>query len=266
MERRKERKMEKIRILAIAPYRGLKNVIEEIAPLRNDCIVTTYVGDLEEAKALFLEINQDDYDVVLSRGGTAELLQTVSRLPVLNIQFSYRDILSALNLAKPFNGKSAFIGYPSLTDTAEKLVKLLDIPFDFYTIRNRDDVVKVFESFGNTEYGQIICDNVSAMVSQEMGFNSILIISGKESIENALDEAVDVAQIRKKSQSTVKLLEKAISFYHNSLIIYDSDGVMLYCTDQLLRSNTIRKMTQALIPSLKKKGKLLSIRKVSGKN
>lgn len=258
--------MEKIRIISVAPYEGLKNIIEEIASTREDCIVSSVVGDLEDGVALFSEINQDDYDVVISRGGTAELLAKVSKLPVVNLNFSYMDILSAMNLAKPYDGMNAFIGYPSLTETAERLTKLLDVPFDIFTVRNIDEVYKVMSSVKDKNYSLIITDSISSKVSQEVGINSILLISGRESVLKAINDAVSIGTARLEIRAQVELLEEAMALSHNSVIIFNENSELLYKSSNLKDTNSVIRLATSMIPSLLKKKRIHSVRKVNGKN
>lgn len=92
--------MRKIKILGIAPYEGLKNVMDTIASQRTDIEMTTYHADLDYAPTLLSGLDLETYDAILSRGGTALTLKTLTTLPVFDMELSYYDVLNAITLAE----------------------------------------------------------------------------------------------------------------------------------------------------------------------
>ena len=85
--------MRKIRILGIAPYEGLKNMMDALAEYRSDITMTTYLADLDNAVTLVSGLDLDSYDAVLSRGGTYLALKKVVTLRIFDIELSYYDII-----------------------------------------------------------------------------------------------------------------------------------------------------------------------------
>ena len=70
----------KVRILGIAPYEGMRSIMLKAAEARNDIDLTVYVGDLQEGAEIAKRSFHDNYDIIISRGGTAELIgQTAYR-------------------------------------------------------------------------------------------------------------------------------------------------------------------------------------------
>lgn len=80
-----------IHILGIAPYQGIASLMNTVCADRENAEIETFVGDM----AAGLQIAQQQlaredtaYDVILSRGGTAELLRQNVSLPVIDIPLS----------------------------------------------------------------------------------------------------------------------------------------------------------------------------------
>ena len=90
----------KTKILGIAPYEGMKALMMRLAGQRDDIDLTVYVGDLEAGAEIASRHTFQDYDVILSRGGTAEMISSISPIPVVEIQLSVYDILRAMKLAE----------------------------------------------------------------------------------------------------------------------------------------------------------------------
>ena len=80
--------MKKTKILAIAPYEGLKELMETTAASRPELDLTVYQGDLSQGAALAEQLQDQGFDVIVSRGGTARMIESISHIPVVEILVS----------------------------------------------------------------------------------------------------------------------------------------------------------------------------------
>ena len=64
----------KIRVLGIAPYEGMKVLMSELAEEYPQIDLTLFVGDMEQGLEIARSNFHGNYDVVISRGGTAQML------------------------------------------------------------------------------------------------------------------------------------------------------------------------------------------------
>ena len=121
------RKGERIRILAIAPYAGMRRLLEEAKAVRTDEIeLTICVGDWEEGLRLAREMMEhQEFDVILSRGGTAKLLRKRLGLPVVAIPFSISDMLRDIKMFDHYVGKFAIVGVGDVTKNARIVCDIL---------------------------------------------------------------------------------------------------------------------------------------------
>ena len=70
--------MKKIRILGIAPYESMKTLMMQAAAKREDIEMTAFTGDLETGAEIASRFSQNNYDFIISRGGTAQLIRQIS--------------------------------------------------------------------------------------------------------------------------------------------------------------------------------------------
>lgn len=93
------------KILVIAPYQGLKELFLEV---NEDLHKNIHVemGDLYKGLAIAKEYENKGFDVIISRGATALLLQEHCQLPVVDVKISGYDILRTLTLIKGYPEKS----------------------------------------------------------------------------------------------------------------------------------------------------------------
>ena len=134
------------RILAIAPYESMKSILLSICKNRPQIRLTVMVGDLSEGARLVQEIDEQEYDIVLSRGGTAEILRTVMSIPVVEIQLSSYDVLSSLKLAESYTGGYALVAYPNIARVATMLCSVLQYDVPVYSISQSDPLEKTVDT------------------------------------------------------------------------------------------------------------------------
>ena len=80
--------MEKVKVLAISPYEGLGRSIQAIAPSYPELDIHVAKGNLERAVEIAKRAEKDGFDLILSRGGTASMLQKEISIPVVTIAVS----------------------------------------------------------------------------------------------------------------------------------------------------------------------------------
>ena len=183
-------KEKKVRILGIAPYTDMKSAMEHIARERADLKLDVYVGDLDKGVHIALNNIQSNYDIMISRGGTASLLEKESSLPVVTVEISTYDILRTIKLCENYSQPLAIVGFPNVTANAHILCGLMQYTIDIYTIHSRDEASDTLHELKRKGYGMILCDMITYTTAQKMEMNAILITSGPESISTAFDQAV----------------------------------------------------------------------------
>jgi len=112
-----------MKVLIIAPYEGLKELVNTISPGFPDMEVSIEDGNMHQGLRFLKLYEKEQYDVILSRGETAALLRKQTDIPVLDIGISSFDIMHAILLSKNFSGKAALIAFPSIAEAARRHVR-----------------------------------------------------------------------------------------------------------------------------------------------
>ncbi|MFH2113312.1 MAG: sigma 54-interacting transcriptional regulator [Spirochaetota bacterium] len=184
--------LQTVMIVFIAPYEKLKDIADTLAP-SYDIPIQTIVGNLGEGlTAAKAALGQDA--IVVSRGGTTKLIQETLGIEVIEIGLSHLDLITIL---KPFIGSSrklAVVGFHSLTDHAEKLCQVLDLPALFLPIDNESEIDSRMKELVALKIDCVIGDMISTKAAQNAGIDFCLIESGPEAVKEALDKAAIVAR------------------------------------------------------------------------
>lgn len=209
-----------IRILGIAPYPNLKYRLNELALNFPEVELVTYIGDLEDGVKIAQKYS-DNFDLILSRGGTAKLIRQAINLPVIDIEISFLDILRLVKMVDIYQQKYAFIGFSNITKQITTLSEILDKPLDIITIDNQAALPKLLTHLRENDYSLVIGDNITAMSAHDMQLNSILIESGEESLIDSIQRAIMLGHQLQREQSKLEALIKAHNTLNTSYYIFD---------------------------------------------
>ncbi|MEG2350252.1 MAG: PrpR N-terminal domain-containing protein [Hungatella sp.] len=220
----------KVKALGIAPYEGMKSIMLKLAAERDDIALDVYVGDLNQGAEIAQRNFHSDYDVIISRGGTAEMIGKITDLPVIEITLSVYDILRAIKLAENYSNRYAIVGFPSITSSAHLLCDLLQYKIDIFTIHDAEEVQDTVKDLKAKGYRMLLGDMIANTTAKRLGLNAILITSGNESIQNAFDQSVKLStafiSLKAESRFLSNILQKA----NNHTVVLNSDGNLFFST------------------------------------
>ncbi|MDY0404226.1 PrpR N-terminal domain-containing protein [Virgibacillus sp. 179-BFC.A HS] len=193
-----------MKAMLIAPYSGLAKTAEKMS-VPDGMELHIRVANLQEGADLARQAEQDGYDVIISRGGTAALVQEAVSIPVIHIDINGYDMLRIFTLIREIKGGVALVGFENITRGAATLCNILEMDVRVVTITSGDEVAGRLEQLKAQGYGAVIGDVITIQVAEEMGMRGILITSGKEALLDALEEA-------KRSDALFRKVKKQYHF------------------------------------------------------
>lgn len=227
--------MKKLRLLCIPPYEGMYNLMTNIAAQRSDVELIIHMGNLEDGLKAVLENRDNDIDAVISRGGTAETIRAhCGDIPACDIIPSVYDVLRTIRLAQSMSDKLAVVGFPSITKPADMLRDIMQYDFKVRTIRSSAECEVCLQSLRDEGTQVIAGDMISVTCAQKIGMHGLLIVSGIESVEAAIDSAVEMHRYYAAIRRRADLFSDLLSSEESDIIIYTSDGQEYYSTAEFL--------------------------------
>ena len=226
--------MTKIRMLGIAPFESLKIKMDEVAKEFSEIELNSYVGDLEKGLSLAQKF-EHDYDLIISRGGTAKLIKEHCRIPVIEIELGLLDLLKMIKFIAVYNSKHAFIGFSNITTHLLTLAEILETEMDIITITDSRELPEIIEVLKEENYSLIIGDRITSTVASKYDMNTLLIESGDVSIRETLDKALFIGKQMNVNPKKAAVERKFKKIFNYSNFVYDLQGELLY---QDCRSNS----------------------------
>lgn len=255
-----------IKALVIVPYEGLFELMKEIQQEVKDFQFDIELGNLHEGAAIAKAAENKGYHVIISRGGTASLIQKAVSIPVIDIQVSGYDVLRILTLVKGFSRKAAIVGFSNITQGAATICRLLDFDINALTITKETEVKEKLSNLKNLGYEVIMGDVVTVNAAKQLGLTGVLITSGKEAIIDALEEARRAYRIFSRLQKDVSLYQSILDSDTQAIVVFNREEKIVYENDAFNKefhrinvenSTDIKKLIQVTIFTGEKQTKMV---------
>lgn len=249
--------MKRIKVIVIAPYEGLKETALSVAPAYRDRLeVAATLGDLTTGAVLAREAERRGYNVIISRGGTAEMISKNVSIPVINIDISGYDYMRAIKMAENIQGPKAFVGFSYITERARNVNNLLRTDVDIFTIHSQEQIAPLLKELTSKGYELIIGDVATCREAREMDINNLLLTSGEESIIDAFEDCLAWTGAYAASMEQLYYLRQIANSSFGQVILMNGEGEVLYQTANLSRYaltvTELDEMTRDLVQSEKR--------------
>lgn len=185
--------------------------------------VDLYFSQLSNATALAHQLQLQDVDVIIARGGLAQIIiDSNIKIPVVEVVFTGQDLAYIFQEAKTktrlSNPKVAFIAFDNMVADVEILAEILNIDLTIYRLETNEDIPVMVEKVSQLQYDIILGGNKTVMLAQKKGLNTVMIHSGSHAVKTALLEAQKIALGR--------LIEKESAEKFKALIDYSIEGII----------------------------------------
>ncbi|MGS0904402.1 PrpR N-terminal domain-containing protein [Bacillus altitudinis] len=222
-----------IKVLGIAPYKGLGDVLIDLAKDEKSITFQLEVGDLRSGVALAEQAEAQGMDIIMSRGGTAALIQKHVNIPVVDIPVSGYDLLRALTLIKDYQGKKAVVGFENITQGVRTIGELYGIKIDIYTIQQEEEVWDLLQQLQEQGTQVVLGDVVTDKAAKELGMQSMLITSGRESVKEAFHQAKQMYRLYKEATAEQRLFREMIDQESKGMLIIDQHNQLYFINQQM---------------------------------
>ena len=188
-----------------------------------ECHVSLHLARLGRAIRLAKQLEAQDVDVIVCRGGTAHVIITSRvRIPVVEIAITGQDLAQVFHEAKRITGLErpgvAMLAFDNMKYDIEALSDILGIDLAIYRLETIEDIparIKEVEQHGTD---LVVGGRRTVNLAHSHGFKTHLIRSGDFSMRAAFLEAEKICQARK--------LEKEQAYKFKALADHSMEGII----------------------------------------
>lgn len=249
------------KIAFIAPFPDIAALAREICK-ENHPDVEVFDGLLEEGWVCAQRALEDGFRVIISRGGTANLIRKNTTSPVVDVQVNGYDILRIFGEFIGSNMTIGVIGYRNVVEGCKSVSQILGMPVQELLSLNNDDnpqwndVQKSLQQQLDKNPVDVIIGDTLIVSKLRLNVPDIrLILSGAEAVTEAIEEARRMAKIQIEEQKTAEQFRAILNFIHDGVLAVDNAGhiqVFNFSAEKILKlkaANAIGKTIEQLIPN-----------------
>lgn len=235
-------------ICIVSPLLSLTQHAEQIFfRYQGKASISAIDARLDNIEAILPGLQRQNPDVIVSRGGMALLLRNQVTFPVVEIKTTGYDIIDALS---PWLGKKkniGVIGFRSVINGCTKVASMLNIALKAFTIdeMNAPDISRVRRDFqhyiNNNQLDLIIGDAICPVYFGQQINHFTPFNSGLNSIEQALDEAIQLASALQHERIAQRQLKVLLDHADKSIVMLTPEGSILRCNQRAATALGLKK-------------------------
>jgi transcriptional regulator with PAS, ATPase and Fis domain len=216
------------KIVLIAPYEELLSISQKlISDMELGGQVDCYFGLHHQGVEIARRAEASGADVIISRGGTAELIARTVQVPVVEIPITIQDlseaILQAKRLADCDTPRITVLAFKNMMLSMEVFAKVMDIRLKLYQIQSVEEIESVLAPALQDETDVLIGGITTTALAAARGVKTVLLVSGEESCRAALLQAEKVLYARTLEKERLQKFRVLVDYSIQGIIGIDDD-------------------------------------------
>lgn len=212
-------------ILIVAPHTKIEYTARKAADNYDD--VTVKLALLDSAIEVVKKAEKNEVEVIISRGGTANLIKkTVPSIPVIEIKVSPYDLLNAINIAKKYGKNIYIIGFKNVIDHVQLLGPILDININAYQMENEEDGKRYIRNLVSSgeKVDAILGGTLAENLALEYNIPTVFLETSTAAIDTSINEAKRILKATRNEKEKSERFKSILQYINEGVISIDSDG------------------------------------------
>lgn len=184
-------------------------------------------GNLSEGVQTAVAAEKQGYDIIISRGGTAVMIQESVSIPIVHISITGYDMLRVFALIRGLEEKVALVGFENITDGAATICDILEYDVKTITITSQSEVRDKLKMLKQSGFSVVIGDVITVETARQIGLRGVLIASGKDAVMDAVIEGERVYRFFCKMTEQYRHFQQAFLHMPYPVVLLDKEGCVL---------------------------------------
>jgi len=215
------------KIVFIAPDEKLADKASQVISELNENI-EVYQGSLSEGLKRAIQAVEDGANLIISRGGTGNLIKRNLHIPVVNLETNSFDLINAIYKAVAYSNNIGIVGFESLIFSIGRISEIMQNTFSakitISTIKSQKEINKKIVQMYKSGVRVFIGGQAVINAAQKLGYDGILIESGKEAIAETIMHSKHILEVQLKEKEKAEILKSIIDFAYDGIFGVDKNG------------------------------------------
>lgn len=211
-------------IVLIAPYKELLKTALEVKKDLN-LNIKIELGDLSEGVKIAKDWERKGASIIISRGGTYNMIKEQVSIPVVEIKVNAYDVLRQFQGLVGYQKSIGIAGYKNVIYGCDVIEDVLGIKLIKVEIEKEEkgfrQVAKAAKKFDINIW---IGDTIGSKSATKLGLQSRLIRSGKEAVAYSINEASRLVEALKVEKARSEQIRMIIDFVHDGVVATNRTG------------------------------------------
>ncbi|MDR7868370.1 MAG: sigma 54-interacting transcriptional regulator [Sporomusaceae bacterium] len=216
------------KIVFIAPYEEIfvngKRVIAELGMADK---VECHLGWLKQGVEIARRAEAGGADVIVARGGTAELIENSGiQVPVIEIPITFQDLAESLLKAKQVTGlanpRIAVLAFKNMIRSIEVFARVMDINLLIYPMSAAEDIEVTVERALQEKVDVLLGGIHTTALAADRGAKTLLLASGEDSYRSAILQAEKVSYARTLEKERMEKFRGLVDYSVQGIVGIDS--------------------------------------------
>ena len=217
-------------VVFVAPYADMANLARQYFLSAGDQI-DVITGDIASGLAVVEAMVADGAEVVISRGGIAELIAAQIDIPVVPVRVSGYDVFRVLTTAFAASDSVGVVGFESVVAGCRSAATILERSILYHPVSDPSDVLTAVSAAADRGARYIVGDMDSAAVAKGLGLPCALLQSGVESIVQAVEESRGLLLHLNRRHEQNALLQALLDHSRDAIAAVDASGRLRFANE-----------------------------------
>ena len=236
-------------VVFVAPYADMANLARQHFLSVGDRI-DVVVGDLDTGLSAARAMIESGAELIISRGGTAELIAAEVDVPVVPVRVSGYDVLRVLTTAFAAADSVGVVGFESVVAGCRSAAHILNKRLSYRPISASADALDAVSSLVGRGVQYIVGDMISVSVATGLGLPCSLLQSGVESIVQAVDESRQILFHLHRQRHHNALLQALLDNSRDAIVAVDGEGRVQFANEVARTVYPVSRGNEPTLPHL----------------
>ncbi len=215
-------------IAIVAPIDSMPELARRVIESHGYGNVEVLKGNMREGLESARLAIAEGAKVIISRGGTYEMIRADTTIPVVEIKVTVFDLIESLKEAKQADpcGLIGVIGYPNVIMGAEVIAEVMGMRTVLFEIARQGDIAAEVERQIGLGVRVFVGDGNIEIAAANYNGKTILVRSGLQAISNAIQEAEGILYAARLEKEKAQQFATIIDFVHDGIVAINDQGTV----------------------------------------
>jgi len=214
-------------IVVVAPIASLAEAAREVVERNSyDNVEVLLVGNLQEGLEAAQKAVDEGAKIVVSRGGTYDLIKAEMTIPVVDIKVTAFDLIESFTKAKQQGAVNpvGVIGHRNVIAGADAVAHVMGLKTVSFEVTSKSDIAAEVERQIALGVKVFVGNARVESEANRRNCTAIMVHSGNQAIHQAIQEAEQILQAAWLQKEKAQQFATIIDFVHDGIVAIDNLG------------------------------------------